>query len=69
MQDLKITISTPIKLYSNSKFIISIVDNSIQLDRMNIERIRQTFVENDIEGGVLRLYSNTTNWHLDVEIL
>lgn len=53
--DLRITISTSIKLCSDSKSAINIVNSPVQLDRMKHVRIDQIFIKNEMEEGGIKL--------------
>ena len=55
MMDLNIPIFSPIRLYSDSKSTISIVNNLVQHDRMNYVRIDRHFVKQKIENGGISL--------------
>jgi len=57
MEDLKIQNPTPTRQYCDSKFAISIVNNSVQHDQMKHVRIDRHFIMQEIEdGGVCLVY-------------
>ena len=56
MKDLNMPISTPIRLYSDNKSEISIVNNPVQHDRMKHVRIDQHFIKQEIEDGGISLF-------------
>ena len=67
MQDLKITVCSPTKVYSDSKYVISIVNNPVQHDRMKHVRIDQSFIKNEIEeGGIELSYISTHAQEVDI---
>ena len=55
MKNLKIPISTPIRLYSDSKSAINIVNNSMQHDLMKHIRINRHFIKQQIKNGGISL--------------
>ena len=67
MEDMRMPLKLPTKLYSDSKSAISIVNNPVQHDRMKHVRIDRSFIQREIEkGGIQLTYVSTENQEADV---
>jgi len=67
MEDMRMPLKLPTKLYSDSKSAISIVNNPVQHDRMKHARIDRSFIQREIEeGGIQLTYVSTENQEADV---
>ena len=66
LEDLKIPLIQPTRVYSDSKSTISIMKNPIQHDRMKHVRIDRSFIKREIEGGLILSYIPTTDRVVDV---
>lgn len=53
--DLKISYSTPMKFYSDNKYVISIAQNPVHHDRTKHVEIRCHFIKEKIEEGIISL--------------
>ena len=55
MEDLQLPLTKPIKLYSDSKSTICIVNNPVQHNRMKHVRIDRSFIQREIKEGDIKL--------------
>ena len=69
IEDMKMSLTLPTKLYSDNKLTISIVNNPIQHDIMNHVRIERSFIQKEIEErGIKLTYVPIENQERDVLI-
>ena len=66
MENLHIPLSQQTKVYSDSKLAISIVNNSVQYDRMKHVRIDRNYIKWEIGGGINLFYIPTKSQIADV---